>query len=103
MAGDRIWISPHLFTKLWLFALTDTELAIYLAMARQRERYPYRHGTEGIYLCGDDRMTLFQADTRSLADHRHAAPVRLDRLRQRPPTERPARSETSRTGGPNVR
>lgn len=46
MAGDRIWISPHLFTKLWLFALTDTELAIYLAMARQRERYPYRHGTE---------------------------------------------------------
>ncbi|WP_328384371.1 hypothetical protein OHQ88_33435 (plasmid) [Micromonospora zamorensis] len=53
-------ISPYLFTNLWLFALTDTELATFLVLSRLRGHYPYRHATEGIYLPDKDRETVYR-------------------------------------------
>jgi len=40
-------IPRQFFTNLWVFALTDTELATYLTLAFLRHRFPPRHLTEG--------------------------------------------------------
>lgn len=52
-------ISRHFFTNLWVFALTDTELATYLTLAWMRVRYPGAHISGGVYLTAEDRQEMF--------------------------------------------
>jgi hypothetical protein len=52
---------PHtFFTNMWLFALTDTELAAYLALAFLRARFPSKHYSQGVYLTWADRAAAFR-------------------------------------------
>jgi hypothetical protein len=52
-------IARQFFTNLWVFALTDTELATYLTLAFLRQRFPSRHATVGIHLTDADRSASF--------------------------------------------
>ncbi|SCL12856.1 hypothetical protein GA0070616_0148 [Micromonospora nigra] len=53
-------IAPAFFTNLWVFALTDTELAAYLALAMLRDQFPARHQQQGVYLRADHREERFR-------------------------------------------
>ncbi|MET8907590.1 hypothetical protein [Micromonospora sp. NPDC004551] len=55
-----IRISPLFFTNLWVFALSDVELAAYLALAYLRTRFPGRHAHEGVFLLAEDRENQFR-------------------------------------------
>lgn len=48
--------SRHFFTNLWVFALTDTEIATFLALSHQRWKYPERHQPGGVFLTEDERL-----------------------------------------------
>ena len=52
-------IPRHFFTNLWVFALTDAELAAYLAIACQRARFPSAHEAKGVYLLATEREERF--------------------------------------------
>lgn len=53
---DRgVLISRHFFTNLWVFALTDTEIATFVALSYQRSQYPTRHLASGVFLTEDER------------------------------------------------
>ncbi len=57
---DRVFaISRYFFTNLWVFALTDTELATYLVLSWLRWRLSISHAGEGVYLTADYRERLF--------------------------------------------
>lgn len=53
-------IPRQFFTNLWVFALTDTEIATYLTLAFLRQRFPSMHDTEGVHLTDDDRWASFK-------------------------------------------
>lgn len=59
-AETSFWISPSFFTNLWVFALTDVELAAYLALAFLRSNYPGRHAVGGVFLKAEDRERQFR-------------------------------------------
>lgn len=52
-------LSRHFFTNLWVFALTDTELATFLALSWLRFTAPNRHNTEGVFLTAAAREKFF--------------------------------------------
>lgn len=45
-----IRIHRQFFTNLWVFALTDTELAAYLALSTLRTLFPAKHAAQGVFL-----------------------------------------------------
>jgi hypothetical protein len=53
-------VPREFFTNLWIFALTDTEIAAYLTLSFLRWRFPVRHETQGVYLVGRDRRDSFR-------------------------------------------
>jgi hypothetical protein len=55
-----VFLPRQFFTNLWLFALTDTELATYLTLAFLRHRFPTRHATEGVHLTDAARRASFK-------------------------------------------
>lgn len=55
-----VHIPRQFFTNLWVFALTDTELATYLALSYLRSRFPSRHFTDGVFLRAADRNDIFR-------------------------------------------
>jgi hypothetical protein len=73
---NSLRISRHFWTSLWVFALTDTEIAAYLSLAWLRTRFPARHATTGVFLREDDRRDYFQ-----LARYTWRATERLHRFR----------------------
>ncbi|MEV6350273.1 hypothetical protein [Actinoplanes sp. NPDC051851] len=48
------------FTNLWIFALTDVELAAYVTLSYLRWRFPDKHAAQGVYLRGDHREVYFR-------------------------------------------
>lgn len=55
-----VFLPRQFFTNLWVFALTDTELATYLTLAFLRSKFPMRHATEGVHLTDADRRASFK-------------------------------------------
>lgn len=55
-----VWVPREFFTSLWLFALSDIELATFLALSAQRFRFPLRHHEQGIFLLESEREALFR-------------------------------------------
>jgi hypothetical protein len=53
-------VSPLFFTNLWIFALTDTELAAYLTLAFLRTQFSARHWERGVYLRAENREDQFR-------------------------------------------
>jgi hypothetical protein len=53
-------IPREFFTNLWIFALTDTEIATYLTLTFLRWRFPERHATQGVYLVANHRRDFFR-------------------------------------------
>jgi hypothetical protein len=47
------------FTNLWVFALTDAEIATYLVLSFLRARFPTRHEETGVYVHMDAREDVF--------------------------------------------
>jgi hypothetical protein len=61
-AADRFKAVPvprEFFTNLWVFALTDTELAVYLTMRWLRQKYPREHAGNGVFLDAERRANTF--------------------------------------------
>jgi hypothetical protein len=56
---EGVGISRHFFTNLWVFALTDTEIATFLALSSLRADFPHMHKTHGIFLTAEHRATQF--------------------------------------------
>jgi hypothetical protein len=52
-------VSRHFFTSLWVFALTDIELAVYLTLCLLRTRFPREHADNGVHLRASDRKAIF--------------------------------------------
>jgi hypothetical protein len=52
-------IPREFFTNLWVFALSDAELAAYLAVSLRRVQYPGEHASAGVYVTGADRKNQF--------------------------------------------
>jgi hypothetical protein len=57
---NGVSVSRHFFTSLWIFALTDTELATFLALSFLRHMFPSKHDTEGVHLVSADRESFFR-------------------------------------------
>ncbi|WP_430786975.1 hypothetical protein [Actinoplanes sp. G11-F43] len=53
-------VSRHFFTNLWLFALTDSEIATYLVLSLLRWRHAREHKLMGVYLTAERRQTEFR-------------------------------------------
>jgi hypothetical protein len=53
-------IPREFFTNLWVFALTDTEIAAYLTLTFLRWRFPERHAEQGVYLLERHRRDNFR-------------------------------------------
>ncbi|MEV4826479.1 hypothetical protein [Micromonospora sp. NPDC049274] len=45
-----VYVSRHFFTSLWVFALTNTEIAVFLALSARRRAFPSAHATSGVYV-----------------------------------------------------
>ncbi|MDG9674853.1 hypothetical protein [Micromonospora sp. DH14] len=48
-------VSRHFFTSLWVFALTNTEIAIFLALSARRASFPLAHTGDGVYVVKEHR------------------------------------------------
>lgn len=57
---NGIRIPRHFFINLWVFALTDTQLATYLLLAFLRHQFPSRHTEQGVFLTAEDREKIFR-------------------------------------------
>lgn len=55
-----IGIPREFFTNLWVFALTDAELATYLLLCFLRNRFPSKHHSEGVFLAAHLREQHFR-------------------------------------------
>jgi hypothetical protein len=53
-------IPREFFTNLWIFALTDTEIAAYLTLTFLRWRFPAQHYARGVYLLDTHREDYFR-------------------------------------------
>lgn len=55
-----VYVSRHFFTNLWLFALTNTEIATFLALSAKRTDFAFVHNTgTGIYAPQSTRQQQF--------------------------------------------
>jgi hypothetical protein len=52
-------ISRYFFTNMWVFALTDTEIATYLMLSLLRARFASRHQDRGVFAVNGDRLAAF--------------------------------------------
>jgi hypothetical protein len=50
-----IRVDRRFFTNLWIFTLTDAEIAVYLTLCALRRAYPARHETDGVFLTSGER------------------------------------------------
>lgn len=50
-----VYVSRHFFTNLWMFALTNTEIAVFLALSARRAAFPLAHATDGVYVVQEHR------------------------------------------------
>lgn len=50
MPTAGVYVSRHFFTSSWVFALTNTEIATFLALSSRRAYYPGPHGTSGVFV-----------------------------------------------------
>jgi hypothetical protein len=55
-----IQIPREFFTNLWVFALTDTEIAAFLTLSFLRCHFPGQHAAQGVYLRADHRHVNFR-------------------------------------------
>src|SRR6185312_9742564 len=51
-------ISRHFFTSLWVFTLTDAEIAMYLMLCFLRGHFPRGHEITGVYITDDVRQNV---------------------------------------------
>ncbi|GIF75650.1 hypothetical protein [Asanoa siamensis] len=58
-SGAGVRISRHFFTSLWAFALTNTEIAAFLALSFKRAQFPLTHLNTGIYAASTTRGSQF--------------------------------------------
>jgi len=92
-------ISRHFWTNLWVFALTDAEIAAYLTLTWLRARFPGHHAARGNYLREDDRRDFFQ-----LTPYTWKATERLHRFRLIDRSPSPGRSfRTGKVGDRDAR
>ncbi|MEU8048092.1 hypothetical protein AB0B71_28595 [Micromonospora echinofusca] len=45
-----LYVSRHFFTSLWVFALTNTEIATFLALSARRASFPNAHKASGVFV-----------------------------------------------------
>ncbi|MBL7261347.1 hypothetical protein [Paractinoplanes lichenicola] len=45
-----VYVSRHFFTSSWVFALTNTEIATFLALSSRRAYYPGPHSASGVFV-----------------------------------------------------
>ncbi|MEU4557448.1 hypothetical protein AB0F72_03615 [Actinoplanes sp. NPDC023936] len=57
--GGLVRISRHFFTSLWVFALTNTEIAAFLALSAKRADFPLTHTDAGVYAPQSTRQRQF--------------------------------------------
>lgn len=57
--NDGLAIPTDFFTNLWIFALSDAEIATYLALCWRRRQYPAVHNAAGVYIWQNDRKHEF--------------------------------------------
>nr|WP_128138109.1 hypothetical protein [Micromonospora provocatoris] len=50
-----VYVSRHLFTSLWVFALTNTEIAMFLALSARRRAFPLAHTSGGVFVVQEHR------------------------------------------------
>ena len=48
--ANGVYVSRHFFTSLWVFALTNTEIAMFLALSARRAAFPAAHNTSGVFV-----------------------------------------------------
>lgn len=53
---EGVYVSRHFFTSLWVFALTNTEIAVFLALSARRAAFPIAHNTgSGVFVVQEHR------------------------------------------------
>lgn len=82
---NGVALSRHFFTNLWVFALTDTELATFLVLSWLRSKFPAKHATDGVFLTNDDRKKIFWITPTTW---RSTVPLHRFRLIDKMPDER---------------
>ncbi|SCL45575.1 hypothetical protein [Micromonospora peucetia] len=50
-----VYVSRHFFTSLWVFALTNTEIAVFLALSARRAAFPLAHTGGGVFVVQEHR------------------------------------------------
>ncbi|MGA3539008.1 hypothetical protein ACK8GE_06890 [Micromonosporaceae bacterium DT194] len=50
-----VYVSRHFFTSLWVFALTNTEIAMFLALSARRWAFPTAHTSGGVFVVQEHR------------------------------------------------
>ncbi|MFD6568533.1 hypothetical protein [Micromonospora profundi] len=50
VSTNGVYVSRHFFTSLWVFALTNTEIAVFLALSARRAAFPTAHNTSGVFV-----------------------------------------------------
>jgi hypothetical protein len=59
LGKGAFYISRHFFTSLWIFALTDAEIAAFLMLSFLRARFPAKHDEKGVYVVDELRQAAF--------------------------------------------
>ena len=54
-SGRMVKVPAEFFTRGWLWALTNSEIATYLMFRHLAQEYPAAHVFDGVYVYGDDR------------------------------------------------
>ncbi|RAO03067.1 hypothetical protein [Micromonospora noduli] len=57
-----VYVSRHFFTSLWVFALTNTEIAVFLALSARRRDFPTAHATSGVFVLRKHRRQFALKD-----------------------------------------
>jgi hypothetical protein len=68
-----VYIPRQFFTSLWVFALTNTEIATFLALSARRAYFPHAHNDSGIFVVQKHRRQFGLKDNtwRSARDLHH--------------------------------
>jgi hypothetical protein len=59
---DGVLVSRHFFTSLWVFALTNTEIATFLALSARRTSFPGTHNASGVFVVQKHRRQFALKD-----------------------------------------
>lgn len=89
--SGMVAISRYFFTNLWIFALTDTELATLLVLSYKRAQFSAAHHTgNGVFVVKSDRKTQFNLTDTTWRSARMLHTFRL--VEQTPTSGRDARN-----------